>query len=274
MNKKLTVSLIIPCYNEERTIKKCLEHVAAQDSAPEEVILVDNNCADKTVEIAKQFPFVTVIREQEQGLIPARNKGFEFARGDILARIDADTRICPGWVRTVRHNLSKPKLHGITGSAKSIVDIHLPFVYSSFWSKLYFKFIKTASGLDVLWGPNMAIKRNAYLKIRPELATNSTRVHEDQDISILMHKYGLAIKNLAELTAFVDGSRSADIYKIMEYNQRRKQTFERHYKSGNIKIKQLSGKDRLILIAMAPLGLWLLLQGLMYATEVKVGARK
>ena len=274
MVKKLTVSLVIPCYNEEKVIKRCLKHVAAQDAAPDEVILVDNNCTDSTVRIAKQFPFVTVIKEKKQGLISARNRGFEFANGDILARIDADTRIGPDWVRTVRKNLSGSDLHGVTGPAKAIVEVHLPFVQSTFWSKLYFAYIKTQSGLDVLWGPNMAVKKGVYKKIKKELSKDSRKFHEDQDVSILMSKNELAIKNLPGLKVSIDGSRSADIRKIIEYERRHQRTFAYHYRAGNIQRKKLGLKDGLTLAAMAPFGLWAMLQGLMYVVEARLGLRK
>lgn len=273
MSKKLTVSLVIPVFNEERVIEECLRQVARQSVSPAEVIVVDNNCTDDTVKIARKFPFVTVIREKKQGLICARDKGFDYAKGDILARIDADTNIGSEWVRTVRDALSDKKVHGVSGPAKAIVEIHLPFLYSTIWSKLYFKFIRRNHGLDVLWGPNMAIKRKAYDKIKSELAADSHLVHEDQDISILMHKYGLGIRLLPELKASVDGSRTADIRKILEYDQRRKRTFRLHQKAGNIKPYRPDFKDRLILLAMMPLGAWLLLQGLAYNAESWLGFR-
>lgn len=274
MPKKLTVSIIIPCYNEEKVIKDCLEHVAAQNVAPDEVILVDNNCRDDTVKIARKFPFVTVIREKSQGLIPARNKGFEYAKGDILARIDADTHIGPNWVRTVRDNLADKDVQGVTGPAKAIVEIHLPFVYSKLWTRLYFNFIRTFHGLDVLWGPNMAIKKKAYKKIKPRLSDDSAQVHEDQDMSILMHKNGLGIKILPELEASVDGIRAADVRKILEYDKRRKRTFNLHKKTGNIENKKLNVKDRLVLAAMFPMGLWVAIQGAAYNLESWLGLRR
>jgi glycosyltransferase involved in cell wall biosynthesis len=248
--------------------------VAAQSVAPIEVILVDNNCTDGTVRIARQFPFVTVIREKRQGLIPARDKGFDYAKGDILARIDADTRIGPDWVKTVRTGLSERSVHAVTGPAKAIVDIHLPFLYSKLWSSVYFKFIRRSWGIDVLWGPNMAIEKKAYKKIKSGLSKDSTEVHEDQDISILMHKKGLGIKILPGLNASVDGSRAADIRKILEYDQRRRRTFKLHNQAGNIKRKKLGTKDRLVLAAMVPLGIWAMAQGVMYNLESWLGLRR
>ncbi len=273
MSKKLTLSLIIPCHNEEKAIRGCLEHVARLDQPPEEVILVDNNCTDDTVKIARRFPFVTIISEKKQGLIPARDRGFDYAKGDILARIDADSRVSPTWARTIRYAMAEPDLQGVSGPAKSFIDVHLPFIHSQFWSRVYFRFMRATLGFDVLWGPNMAIKRGAYEKIKPQLERDSTKVHEDQDISILMHKYRMSIKFLPELRITVDGSRSADIKKILEYEKRRRRTAQLHLKAGNITPPKRDIKKILTLAALAPLGLWASLQGLLYSTEVWLGFR-
>nr|MDQ2973765.1 glycosyltransferase [bacterium] len=63
----MTLSLVIPVYNEEYNIKRCLTAIAGQTIMPDEVIVVDNNCVDKTIEIAKSFGFVTVVKEPKQG---------------------------------------------------------------------------------------------------------------------------------------------------------------------------------------------------------------
>jgi glycosyltransferase involved in cell wall biosynthesis len=81
--KSPRVSVIIPCFNEEAVLANCLEALRAQTSVPLEVIVVDNNSSDKTALIAKKFG-VKVVQEKQQGLIPARNKGFSVAKGDIL----------------------------------------------------------------------------------------------------------------------------------------------------------------------------------------------
>ena len=62
----MKVSLVIPAYNEEKYMKDCLVHIMAQQVRPDEIIVVDNNCTDKTVKIAKLFP-VTIVKEPVRG---------------------------------------------------------------------------------------------------------------------------------------------------------------------------------------------------------------
>src|ERR1700722_13666836 len=96
--KQVKLSIVVIAYNEEEYLRQCLEAIKQQLYPPEEVIVVNNNSTDKTVKIAQSFPFVKLIHEKEQGMIPARNAGFDAAKGDLLARIDADTRPPVDWV--------------------------------------------------------------------------------------------------------------------------------------------------------------------------------
>ena len=62
----MKVSLIIPTYNEEDYIAACLESVMNQEYVPDEIIVVNNNSHDCTVDIASRYP-VRVIHETTQG---------------------------------------------------------------------------------------------------------------------------------------------------------------------------------------------------------------
>src|SRR5688500_17107775 len=97
VNKKLRASVVIPVYNEADSLDLCLSAIAAQTTQPFEVIVVDNNSTDTTAEIAASYPFVRLVYESRQGVVHARNTGFNLAQGDIIARIDADTVIESGW---------------------------------------------------------------------------------------------------------------------------------------------------------------------------------
>ena len=97
--KPLTLSIIIPAYNEERHLPDCLDAIAKQTVAPYEVIVVNNNSTDRTLEIAEEYDFVKVVKQKEQGLIASRNYGFDKASGELIARLDADSIIDRNWVK-------------------------------------------------------------------------------------------------------------------------------------------------------------------------------
>ena len=97
MTEPVDVSVIVPAYNADRTLRRALASVKAQTAAPREVIIVDDRSTDSTVEIAEQF--ARSCREGEAVVIrllanrgpgSARNRGWERARGEYIAFLDAD----------------------------------------------------------------------------------------------------------------------------------------------------------------------------------------
>ena len=115
MKKPLTLSLIIPAYNEEHHLKDCLDSIAKQTVMPDEVLVIDNNSTDKTVAIAKKYPFVRVIHEPKQGVIHVRNTGFDAATGDIIGRTDADNLLTENWVKRVKEIFADENVDAATG---------------------------------------------------------------------------------------------------------------------------------------------------------------
>ncbi|HSW98193.1 MAG TPA: glycosyltransferase family A protein [Candidatus Saccharimonadales bacterium] len=109
----MKVSVIIPVYNEEAYIHACLESVINQKEPADEIIVVDNNSIDNTPTIAKAFPEVKIVKEAKQGMIPARNKGFNSAKYEIIAKIDADTRVSPDWIQRIKKNFQDESIIGV-----------------------------------------------------------------------------------------------------------------------------------------------------------------
>ena len=63
----MKVSVVIPVYNEEKKISNCLNSLMKQDEKPDEIIVVDNNCIDKTISIVKKYATVKIIQEKKTG---------------------------------------------------------------------------------------------------------------------------------------------------------------------------------------------------------------
>lgn len=91
---KVKISIIIPFYNTEKYIKRCLDSVVAQTFQNYEVILVDDGSTDHSYEIAKKFemrfPNFRLIRQANTGVAIARNIGISKASGEYIAFIDSD----------------------------------------------------------------------------------------------------------------------------------------------------------------------------------------
>lgn len=84
------VSVVVCSYNGARTLEGCLDSLMRLNYPDYEVILVDDGSHDATSEIARQFPHMRTIRQDNQGLSTARNVGARAARGDIVAYTDDD----------------------------------------------------------------------------------------------------------------------------------------------------------------------------------------
>ncbi len=99
MSEKPLVSVIVPAYNVERWIERCVESVLAQTLSDLEVIVVDDGSPDNAGALADALaardPRVCVIHQKNAGLSAARNVGIEAARGSLLYFLDSDDYIDP-----------------------------------------------------------------------------------------------------------------------------------------------------------------------------------
>lgn len=115
----MKISFVIPAYNEERLLPRCLQAILGDTSIREherEVIVVNNASTDKTKEIAASFPSVRVVDEPRKGLSQARHTGFLHARGELIANIDADTHLPTEWIAKVLDVFEKnPRLVALSG---------------------------------------------------------------------------------------------------------------------------------------------------------------
>lgn len=92
----MKLSLVIPIYNVEKYVEKCLRSCAEQDITPDEyeIIVVNDGSPDNSLEIvervAKDYRNVIVVSQENKGLSEARNKGLSLARGDYIWFVDSD----------------------------------------------------------------------------------------------------------------------------------------------------------------------------------------
>ena len=218
--KPLTLSIIIPAYNEERQIKACLDAIAAQTEMPDEVLLVDNNSTDATVQIANQYSFITVIHEKKQGIVFARNAGFNAATGDILGRIDTDTIMPKNWVAKVKRFYAVPAHHdhALTGGGY-FYNVSFPPRAVGGWihSQLALRFNRFIMGHYILWGSNMALTRQQWDTVK-ELTCRDTDIHEDLDLAIHLHRLGHKITYRSKLRVGVKMRRMFDNYSSLHGN--------------------------------------------------------
>lgn len=96
--ERFLVSIIIPAYNEEKTIAGCLKSVLCQTYQNIEVILVDDGSSDATQKIAESFTAdlrFRYFRKENGGVSSARNAGLERANGEYIQFVDGDDSVAP-----------------------------------------------------------------------------------------------------------------------------------------------------------------------------------
>ena len=117
--KKVTV--YIPCYNAEEFIPGCLEAVFSQSFPPEEVIIVNDGSADRTVEFSKRFPVKIINLPSHPGLASARNAAIKAARYPYIASLDADCIPDPTWLERLEKTIRDT---GAAGAGGKLVEAH------------------------------------------------------------------------------------------------------------------------------------------------------
>jgi len=184
--KTSKISVVIPCYNEQCNIARCLDALKSQSVQPFEVIIVDNNCIDKTVKIALSYQGVRVLKEVTQGLVTARNTGLNAAKGEIIARIDADTIPAEDWIAKITETMSDDRVQAVTGTGY-FYDAPCKRLVKTTRNIFAVWLNKLVLGHHMLWGSNMAIRTTAWQAIKDECCIMAD-IMEDLDIAAHINK--------------------------------------------------------------------------------------
>lgn len=166
----MKLAFVIPAYNEEALIGKCLQSVIEEverSQRPCEIIVVDNNSTDGTSQVASRFAGVRVVKELQKGLVSARDCGFHATDADLIANIDADTVVPPGWLDVVFREfeadqrlvcLSGPYIYyDLSTWNRFLVDLFYGLTYLIYLVNRYV--LRVGS---VVQGGNFVFKREAW----------------------------------------------------------------------------------------------------------------
>ena len=201
------ISVVIPAYNEEKLINKCLASLTRQTSKKNfEVIVVDNNSTDKTVQIANKFKKqlnLQIIRCKKQGRGAARAEGFKKSSGEIIFSTDCDTQVPASWLETMSKYLDK-NFVAVSGPNRiSDCSFLTNFFYNNLQPIFYFIYNLIFEN-STLNGFNFCVKRHAYMKSGG--FNRSLNAQEDLDLGFKLSKVG-RIKLCSNLYVFSSGRR-------------------------------------------------------------------
>lgn len=181
----MKISVVIPAYNEELLLEKCLLSLQSQTRPADEIIVVDNNCTDNTAAIARSNGAI-VVQELQQGIYPAACTGYDAAQGDIIARCDADSIVPREWLETIEQSfLANHSIAAITGPGTFYGTRALPGKIAQVWYMYaYFLLVGSALARWPLFGSNFALRKSTWKAIRYQVHGNRTDIHDDIDLTI------------------------------------------------------------------------------------------
>ncbi|UCC91235.1 MAG: glycosyltransferase family 2 protein, partial [Candidatus Aenigmatarchaeota archaeon] len=187
------VSIVIPAYNEEKNIGKCLEAIQQTDypEGKKEVIVVDDGSKDRTVEIARNFKDVKIARQEHNGKVDALNLGVSKASRNIVITIDSDVMMEKDFIRNIAKPFSDPDVGAVSGAAKvantdTILTAFqsIEYIYNSLLMDSFSKVFGTSLWF---WGALSSFRKDVLLKVGGFKKTSET---EDFDTMIRIKRHG------------------------------------------------------------------------------------
>ena len=225
--RRLTLAIVIPVRNDRAFLERCLVSIEHQTVPPDEVIVVDNGDDDLT-DLARKYG-CRIVREPVVGIPAASARGLDAATADVLARIDADSQLPPGWVEAARERFADADVQAVTGWAW-LTDRPPIVSRLSLWWYLGGYTVLGAIGLGhrPLWGSAALLRREVWLAAREHVCRDDQRVHDDLDLSFHLPP-GTRVLRDRRLSVGVADRAFHDPVKWCGYTSRGVYTFVRHW---------------------------------------------
>lgn len=250
-----TVSIVIPAYNEEENIRRCLLAAIDQTVPAREIIVVDNRSTDGTRAIVEamqvELPHAgirLIDQHDEQGITPTRNAGFDAATSSVIGRIDSDSALAGNWVEEVQRAFANGELAAASGSVEyyDMPMRELGHRADDTFRKIQ---VKLAGKYVFLFGTNMAITKEAWLAVRDQVcADRDDLMHEDLDLAVHLALQGLTVGYVSAMVAGMSARRLDSAPRDYVYYVER---FERTYASHGIHDPRLLA-PMVVLLALYP----------------------
>ncbi len=195
----ISVSVIIPAYNEEKVIAATVSRILASDYRDLEVLVVDDGSQDRTAEVVRKefgdIANVTLISTPNGGKARALNLALERAKGDVIVALDADTQFDHDTISRMVRWFVDPAIGAVAGNAK----VGNRFNMITRWQALEYivaqnlerRALAALDTLTVVPGAVGAWRRSALLELG---GYPTDTLAEDQDLTIGLQRAGYKVR--------------------------------------------------------------------------------
>jgi len=195
------VSIIVPVYNAQKGLSRCLESICSQTYQELEIIVLNDGSTDDSLAICEQFrakdPRIMVVDKENEGVSRTRNAGLTLAQGDYIQFADSDDALDPDYTQNL---------------VQAALQHNADLVIAPYWMVIPSNSSKTGHALETL---------QTSLGIEPEAP--KTEVHKYGFLPQGVHYDALEVSPAAPLTADVTGYRllrSSDAHSLEQMLER------------------------------------------------------
>jgi GT2 family glycosyltransferase len=158
------ISIVMPVYNAEKTLRECLSRVFASTVRDFEMVIVDDGSTDASASIAATFPVRIVPTAGRVGPAAARNLGARVAEGQVLFFIDSDVMVRPDTIARLAERFERQEeLDGLCG-VQAVAMRHRDLVsqYKNLWMR--WTYIRCTGDVPLFYTTAAAIRRERFLE--------------------------------------------------------------------------------------------------------------
>lgn len=209
------ISILVPCFNEEKSIRTSIHSWLKQTRPADEIIVVDDSSTDGTPAILREFAGkITVVRTPKNfgNKSYAQEFGLQFVHGDVFITTDADTMLDEHFVERIERDFADPAIAAVGGYVKSLQYNWLT-QYRAFEYAIGQNLHKVAQSyinfMFVIPGAAGAYRTEVF---RTHLAFDHDTLTEDLDCTYKLHKLGYKILYDRQAIAFTQDPASLSSY--------------------------------------------------------------
>jgi len=192
---KMKVSIVVPVYNAEKTLKDCIYSLLKMDYKDYEIIFVDDGSTDSSKKIitdfANKYEHIRLLEQMHRGPASARNLGIRNSSGKIVFFTDSDCIVPINWVKSILEYFGDKSIGAVGGS---LTPVSTNSIYEVFDQKRRENLYGTKKKfVDALPTCNLAVRREILEKIGGFDESFKYASAEDYDLCYRIRRFGYKI---------------------------------------------------------------------------------